>query len=143
MNPPSDRELQRVEREPKQLSAGAQKAVGGGIYMRLDGAGRRRFQFRLRSSHSGQSGGTYDSWQEAFDVRTLRETADATPEEGVAGPSASAVRDWEITKYAEEVWWPDVLLHLDDLTQLDYNRGWQNLKPHVRGVTLADLESRA
>ena len=45
---PSERELQRVERELKKLEPGAQKAVGGGIYMRLDRSGRRRFQFRLR-----------------------------------------------------------------------------------------------
>lgn len=141
MKPPSERELQRVERKLQQLNPGAQKTVGGGIYMRLDSAGRRRFQFRLRSNSSSQPGGTYDSWQEAVDARTLREAADAAPEEGVAGPSATAVRDWEVTKYGEEAWWPDVLLHLDLLTQLDYRRGWQDLKPHIRGITLADLES--
>lgn len=34
-----------------------------------------------------------------------------------------------------------VLRHLDALTQVDYDRGWQDLKPHVEGITLHDLQS--
>jgi hypothetical protein len=49
------------------LAPGQQRAVGGGIYLRVDGAGRMRFQFRLRSAgaQSRNAGGTYDSWEEA------------------------------------------------------------------------------
>ncbi|MET0938072.1 MAG: hypothetical protein ABWY51_02460 [Gaiellaceae bacterium] len=32
------------------LAPGQQRAVGGGIYLRLDGTGRMRFQFRLRAA---------------------------------------------------------------------------------------------
>jgi hypothetical protein len=39
----SERELLRVERELKQASPGDQRAVGGGIYMRLDRSHSRRF----------------------------------------------------------------------------------------------------
>jgi hypothetical protein len=75
MKAPSERELQRIERELKRSPRGAQKAVGGGIYMRLDRSGRRRFQFLRSRTSDGQPGGTHDSWQEAHDARALRDAA--------------------------------------------------------------------
>lgn len=143
MKAPSERELQRVERELRKAARGAQKAVGGGIYMRLDSKGARRFQFRVRGGNgSGHAGGTYDSWQDAVDARTRREADERAAADGTIGPSALAIRDWEIKRYVRDAWWPDhVELHLDVLTQLDYERGWNDLKPHVKGITLAQLES--
>jgi len=50
---PKERQLLAVERVLRKLKPGAQKKVGGGIYMRLDRAGRRRFQFRGRANGAG------------------------------------------------------------------------------------------
>jgi integrase len=143
MNPPSERQLLAAERALKKQRPGAQKAVGGGIYMRLDKDGRRRFQFRLRSdaSSSGQPGGTKDSWQEAYDARLRAETAHAQAQLGIDA-SKEAMRDWEVAVYAEKAWWPDCTLHLDILTRLDYRNGLKFLLPHIKKVTLADLEDK-
>jgi heavy metal translocating P-type ATPase len=141
---PSENQLKKVERELRRKPLGAQRAVGDGVYMRLDNSGRRRF-LTLRDRKSGVPGGTYDSWQEAIDERArLEEAAAAAPlaDGEVAGASAREIRNWPIAEYVARAWWPDhVLLHLDDLTQIDYERGWQDLEPHVRGVTLGQLES--
>ena len=51
---PSERELLAVERELEAGKPGDQRAVGGGIYMRLDRSDRRRFQSRSRAD--GQDG---------------------------------------------------------------------------------------
>jgi hypothetical protein len=61
VNAPSENRLKKVERELRRQPRGAQRAVGEGIYMRLDQAGRRRFQFR-RARNGGAPGGTYHSW---------------------------------------------------------------------------------
>jgi hypothetical protein len=60
--PPSERELASIERELTKLPRGAQRAVGGGIYMRLDAAGRRRYQYRACTG-SGRPAGTHESWE--------------------------------------------------------------------------------
>ena len=144
MKEPSENRLKKVERELRRKPRGAQQAVGDGIYMRLDQSGRRRFQFR-RDRDGGAPGGTYDSWQEAVDERArLQAAAAAAPisEGEVTGASAADIRNWPIADYVARAWWSDhVLLHLDDLTQIDYARGWQDLEPHVRGITLGQLES--
>ena len=67
MKPPSERKLAEVERALRKLSPGSQRAVGGGVYLRLDRDGRRRFQIRVRTA-DGQTGCTFDSWQEAYDA---------------------------------------------------------------------------
>ena len=139
---PSERKLLAVERVLRKLKPGAQKAVGGGVYMRLDRAGRRRFQFRSRAGGAGQAGGTYDSWQEADDARRALEAPRRPRGAGVEWRAdRRQIRTWEIDRYASEAWWPTVLLECDVLTQVDYKRGLKDLLPHVRGVTLADLES--
>jgi hypothetical protein len=142
MDTPSERKLKDAERDLKTLRRGAQRAVGGGIYMRLDGSGRRRFQFRIRTG-DGHPSGTYDSWQEGYDARSERESASSaeTAEADVAGPSAAQLREWTIARYASEAWWPTVVLDCDATTQVDYRRGLDDLLPHVRKVTLGQLES--
>jgi hypothetical protein len=137
---PSERELQRVERELKKLEPGAQKAVGGGIYMRLDRSGRRRFQFRLRQGRGSQAGHTYDSWEKANQARNGLADAGSPPSDP-AGPTAPEIRNWTVARYATEAWWPTVLGDLDLLTQLDYKRGLKDLLPHLKGVTLGELET--
>jgi hypothetical protein len=70
---PKERQLLAAERALRKLKPGAQKKVGGGIYTRLDRAGRRRFQFRSRANGASQVGGTYDSWDEADTARRALE----------------------------------------------------------------------
>jgi hypothetical protein len=130
---PKERQLLAAERVLRKLKPGAQTKVGGGIYMRLDRAGRRRFQFRSRANGAGHVGSTYDSWEEANAARrALEESAasdHATSESGE--PTAVAIRNWELARYASEAWWPTVLLECDVLTQVDYRRGLNDLLPHV------------
>jgi integrase len=140
---PSERQLAQVASELRKLAPAAQRAVGGGVQMRLDKEGNRRFQFRVRvsNSSSGQPGGTFGTWQEAYDERVRREAADAQALLGLDA-NAAAMRDWEILLYAEKVWWPDCTLHLDVATRIDYrNNGLKSLMPHIQGITLAQLES--
>ncbi len=143
MKPPSEHQILQAERALRKQRPGAQKAVGGGIYMRLDRSGRRRFQYRLRSDHSSsaQPGGTHDSWQDAYDARVRAENAAAEAALGLT-PSNEAMRDWEIDVYAEKVWWPDCILHLDITTRLDYRNALKNLLHHIKGITLAQLEAQ-
>ena len=90
--PPSERELQRVEAQLRKLKPGAQKAVGDGVYMRLDCSGRRRFQFRLRQRTGNHSGHTYDTWIEASQARDMCVEAASAPA-GSAGASAAEIRN--------------------------------------------------
>jgi len=141
---PSERQLAQAERALRKRPLGASKAVGGGIHMRLDREGRRRFQFRLRSSghgcRSGQPGGTYDSWQAACEARLAFELVEAEAALGITA-SAAAMRNFEIDLYAEKVWWPDCTIHLAVETRLSYRGYLKNLLPHIKGITLAQLEN--
>jgi integrase len=137
-NPPSERELQRVERELKKLRPGAQRAVGGGVYMRLDRSGRRRFQGRTRQG-GGQPGRTHDTWEAAKEANGV--LAEALGEVTGAGPTAAQIRTWTIARYAAEAWWPTVLDELDVQTHQDYRRGLKDLLPHLGKTTLAELEA--
>ena len=100
--------------------------------MRLDGSGRRRFQFRIRVGDE-HVGGTYDGWQEAHDARSGLETETSTGGSDSAGPSATEVCTWTIDRYAREAWWQTVLLDTDLLTQVDYERGLKDLLPRPAG----------
>jgi hypothetical protein len=132
---PSERELLRVERELKDLPPGTQRAVGGGVQLRLDRSGRRRFQYRVQSSggRTGHPGGTYDSWQDAYDARERRATADS---EIVLGAAASreAMRDWEIEVYAaHSKQFISCLLGLDRQSQMNDHPGTDSRHPRGRG----------
>lgn len=141
MNPPSERQLHQTERALSKLPRGAQRAVGGGAYMRLDSSGGRRFQYRRRSStHSGQPGGTYSSWQAAYDACLRQADIETDAALGIKA-STQKMRDWTIDLYAEKVWWTDCTLHLDVNTLLSYRGGLKNLLPHIKGLTLAQLET--
>jgi hypothetical protein len=136
--PPSERFLVSVECELRKRPPGTQRAVGGGVYMRLDRGGRRRFQYRGRLE-GAQAGGTYDRWQDAADALAgIGETALAEALDA-AEASREQIRAWTIGRYAQE-WWRHVLT-LDVLTQQDYRRALDDLLPLVRGVTLAQLET--
>ncbi len=68
---PTDEELNTLAAT---LRRGQQRAVGGGIYARVDAQGRLRYQFRLRErgARSPNGGRTYDSWAEADAERRRR-----------------------------------------------------------------------
>jgi hypothetical protein len=134
-NAPSERFLSSVEGELRKLPPGTQRAVGGGVYMRLDRSGRRRFQYRGRLE-GGQAGGTFDSWQEAADALAgIGETALAEALDA-AEASREQIRAWTIGRYAQE-WWRHVL-NLDVLTQQDYRRAAlvMTLRPWHQGARL-------
>jgi hypothetical protein len=140
MNPPNEDKLRKAGQKLRGRRPGTQVAVGGGIYMRLDSSSRRRFQFRVRVGDN-HIGGTYDSWEEAHDARSQLEAQDEPARNGNAGPGTAEMRSWTVERYTRKAWWETVLLDCDDLTQADYERGLNDLLPHLRGVTMADLES--
>jgi hypothetical protein len=139
VKPPSEAKLLRVERELRGLSPGSQRAVGGGVYMRLDASGRRRFMFRRRTAASHPAG-TYDSWDEAYDAREeATEVFEGAGDlEGAA--SVREVRRWTLRKYAEDSWWESVLTECDALTQIDYEYGLQMALAVAGDYTLEQLE---
>lgn len=57
--------LADVERELRRHPPGAQRALGAGIYLRLDRSGRRRFVHRVRVPGRGHIALTFDSWEAA------------------------------------------------------------------------------
>lgn len=65
LNAPDEQTLAQAEQELRALPAGSQRKLGGGVYMRLDAGGRRRFTY---SGVAGIPGGTADSWQAALDA---------------------------------------------------------------------------
>jgi hypothetical protein len=107
MKPPSETQLKRVERELRRQPPGAQRALGEGVYMRIDKAGGRRF-LTLRDRKTGAPGGTYDSWQQAVDGRARLETAATVgpSAEDAARATAAEIRNWPIADYVEYSWWP-------------------------------------
>ena len=121
MRPPSEALLKAAERKLRQAAPRAQRAVGGGIYMRLDANGRRRFQFRTRRGGS-QAAGTFDSWIEAVAARDERDAALAESAELGALDSASDLRRMTVKQYAP-LWWKHVLNDCEVLTQADYKYG--------------------
>lgn len=137
---PSEATLKRVERELRKLPRGAQRAVGGGIYLRLDGDGRRRFQFRTRVG-KGQPGGTYDSWEDAVVTRSEWERlAESGAAEGLETFVSMRRMTW--TDYARKHWWPEhVLLHLDPVTQSDYQQYLVDAVELVGSYTLEQIIS--
>lgn len=141
MSAPSKRKLDAIERELRKLRLGAQRAAGGGIYMRLDRDRRRRFQFRLRDG-LGHSGGTYDSWEQA-DAERRKAVAElgTRTELGDAGPLAFELRRMTLRDYSKE-WWQSVMVDLDVLTQHDYRRALHaDVLPLIGHLTLAQFEN--
>ncbi len=117
---PSEAQLAKVERELRKAPRGTQRAVGGGIYMRLDGEGRRRFQFRLRQTHgkASQPARTFDTWESAKRERDARVQATKIS----VGPSRSDAREMSFSEYASQHYWKDVVRSLDALTRIQYGR---------------------
>lgn len=142
MTTPSKRALDAIERELRKLPRGTQRAAGGGIYMRLDSGGRRRFQFRLRDGQ-GHGGGTFDSWEEAqaelaIAVAEIEAARDGC---GDIGLSTFKYRRMKLSDYAKE-WWQSVVIDLDVLTQQDYKRALtRDVLPLIGDVLLGQFDS--
>jgi integrase len=118
MNAPSERKLKEVERELKKLARGAQRSVGGGVYMRLDKSGNRRFQFRTRADArtAGQPAGTFDTWSEAY--KQLGKVEDRAGK--MIDETTEELRRLTIAQYYDEHFLPYVEDNLDSLTEVDY-----------------------
>jgi integrase len=120
------------------LAPGQQRAVGGGIYMRIDGQGRWRFQFRLRSAgaQSRNAGGTYDTWQ---DAERARRGALARKEAG--SPEGKALlRRLLLSEYASRHWWEShIALNCNAVTQLDYRQALKPIHEYFRGFRLEEI----
>ena len=98
---------------------------------------RRRFQF-LRARTARRSARRHPRQLAGGRRRRARLEAAGRRSQAPRTPPAQAPRDprLAIAAYVENAWWPKhVVRHLDVLTQLDYERGWQDLKPHVQGIT--------
>jgi len=140
MKAPSEAQLRRAEKELRKLGKGAQRAIGGEVYLRLDGEGRRRFHYR---GAGGLPGGTVDSWQEAAERR-----AEAKEQARIGGgdPATLTVlglRGWTLERYAVEAYWPEAELTLDVITRRDYRRVMEvDLLPVAGQLTLAELEEQ-
>jgi integrase len=124
------------------LAPGEQRAVGGGIYLRIDGNGRMRFQFRLRSAgaHSRNAGGTYDSWEEAERARraALARKEAGTPE------GKERRRRLLLSEYASQQWWRHhVALNCDAVTQLNYKPPLKLIYEYFRGFRLEEINEEA
>lgn len=146
MSAPAERKLAQVERELRKKPRGTQRAVGGGIYMRLGSDGRRRFQFRLRD-RAGQPGSTCDSWEEADRRRrqALGELEAGKASGENTGPLRFELRRMTLAKYAEDEWWKTIDgqgTTYGILTRRDYGRSLaRDVLPLIGQVTLEQLES--
>lgn len=118
MKAPSEAKLKQVARDLKKLPRGAQRAVGGGIYMRLTSTGERRFQFRTRAENgiSGQPAGTYATWEDAHDELEKREKRAGKLIDG----TTEQQRRLTIAQYYDQEFLPYVEDNLDSLTEQDY-----------------------
>jgi hypothetical protein len=139
---PGEERLAAIERELRELPAGSQRAAGGGIYMRLDRSGRRRFMFRYRDRSLRQPSGTYDSWEQAHAALTRAQDENEVHEEpGVVGPTIAMLRRYSFARYAQEVWWPNAETELDELTLFDYRQILaRDVLPVLGEFTLEQLE---
>ncbi|MBA2358740.1 MAG: hypothetical protein H0V84_09975 [Actinobacteria bacterium] len=140
MKAPSEAQLRRAEKELRKLGKGAQRAIGGEVYLRLDGDGNRRFHYR---GAGGLPGGTVGSWQEAAELRArIKEQARIS----VGDPATQTVlgiRGWTLERYADEAYWPEAGLILDVITRRDYARVMEkDLLPIAGQLTLAELEEQ-
>jgi integrase len=137
---PSERKLKDVERELKKLPRGTQRKVGGGIYMRLDKSGRRRFQFRTRAEvkSASQPAGTFDSWESAAKaLAKLEERAGKLVDETV-----DELRQLTIAQYYDDHYLPHIEDNLDSLTQVDYTGKFErDCRSFWSKYTFEDIDS--
>lgn len=132
---PTRAELEAIART---LRPGQQRAVGGGIYLRIDGEGRMRFQYRLRAAgaHSRNAGRTYDSWEDAERARraALARKEAGTPEGKVR------LRRLTLEAYASGYWWRGhVALNCELVTQLNYKQALKPIYEYFRGHRLEEI----
>jgi hypothetical protein len=140
VKPPSERLLLELERALRREPPGAQRAVGGGVYLRLGGDGRRRFTYR---GCGERPGGTRDAWQAAYDVRQAVEQLQSVPKVDPLRLTRPQQRLLRFDVYLHGVYLPDALVGLDPLTRADYLvRLIRDVLPLIGHLTLAELEER-
>jgi hypothetical protein len=140
MNPPDEQELREAEQKLRGKRRGATAALGGGIHLRLTADGSQSFQYRTRDRLGKQLAETFATWKEAHDA--LEAVTKSGQISDIGDLTVEDLRRLTIDVYAELAWWPQVMLDCDILTQHDYQRGLADLLPHVRTVTLAQLEEK-
>jgi len=120
------------------LKPGQQKRVSEGVYVRMDGKGRLRFQTRLRlaGAHSHSPARTFDTWAAADrDYRRRR----YEKENLHSFTWRERERKWPIERYAVERYWPDKCHHAD-LTLLEYRTVLErDVLAYFRGWTLEQI----
>jgi hypothetical protein len=136
VNPPTETELAAMEAKVRRRPPGTQLKVGGEVYLRLDGEGRRRFHYR---GLNGIPGGTRDSWQEAYEARqqVKQEAQKALDVKALLGAlrlpaeldrlralvarmDRDELRKLPLVYYAAGAYWPDMQTKLELITRLDY-----------------------
>jgi hypothetical protein len=158
VSPPTEEELAKVEAKLRRRPPGTQLKVGGEVYLRLDGEGRRRFHYR---GLNGIQGGTRDSWQEAHEARKqVREEAQKAldvkallgalrlpAELGrlrslVARMDRDELRKLPLVYYAAGAYWPDMQTKLELITRLDYQADLALLVRLAGHLTLGELQEK-
>jgi integrase len=130
---PTPAELDELRRT---LKPGQQQRLSEGVYVRLDGKGRLRFQTRLRlaGANSHSPARTFDTWEAADrDYRRRRY------EKENLHNFTWRERKWPIERYAVERYWPDKCHHAD-LTLLEYRTVLErDVLAYFRGWTLEQI----
>jgi hypothetical protein len=140
MKAPSETKLKQVERDLKKLKPGAQRAVSGGIYMRLTKSGERRFQFRTRAlnGRAGQPAGTYSTWEQAHDELEKREKRNGK----LVDCTVENMRRLTIAEYYDEHFLEYVENSLDSLTEQDYRSKFErDCRTFWSRFTFEDVEN--
>jgi hypothetical protein len=143
MKHPSEKLLAQAERELRRLGPGAERAVGGGVYMRLDRSDERKRRFTYRGV-AGRPGGTADSWREAYDAREALKRAGAVPDIDPLLLSRQAQRLLPFKTYTLGVYLPDAVLGgLEISTRADYfPKLERDVFPLIGHHSLAELEEK-
>jgi integrase len=138
VKPPTERFLRSIERDLRKLPVGTHRAVGGGVYLRLDHDGARRFTYR---GARGIPGGTAPTWEEAY-----RRRASVIERVGLLARDVEALdryqlRELTIAEYAAAVWWPAWSITVERITAADYRRILlRDLLPLLGTKTMRELD---
>jgi hypothetical protein len=134
--------LAELERALRRQPPGAQRAVSGGVYLRLDGQDPRQRRFTYRG-FGGRPGGTCDTWREAYEARQALEQAGAVPKIDPLLLTRAQQRQLRFDAYTTGVYLPDAVIGLDALTRADYRSIMRrDVLPLIGHLTMAELEEK-
>ncbi len=135
---PAEAFLKGIQRDLRKLPDGSQRAVGGGVYMRLDRDGTRRFTYR---GAPGIPGGTCSTWTEAQRGRIRVTERAGLLARDVAALDRYQLRELAIAEYAATVWWPAWSVTVELSTAEDYRRMLlRDLLPLLGTRTMSELD---